>query len=136
MSFKLIHFLLGIKVPDKSPNFEPQLSNALVKICQILRLLNAWIKIHQILISFETTNHFYFKCCIKLQCHETQLLCTFLAQILYTFNKKSLSWHNCGEIKSLKFGTLMGSFCQNNIKLLLKKYKRFISLDTEEWCEV
>ena len=35
VNFKLIHFLLGIKVPHKSPNFESQLSSALVKICQI-----------------------------------------------------------------------------------------------------
>ena len=35
VNFKLIHFLLGIKLPHKSPNFESKLSSALVKICQI-----------------------------------------------------------------------------------------------------
>ena len=101
--------------------------------CKFLRLLSARIKIHQILVSFETTNQFFFKFCINLQCHETQLLCTFLAEILYTFNKRSLSRYKFGEIESLKFGTLMGSFCQN---CELKKYKRVISLETKEWCEV
>ena len=31
------------------------------------------------------------------------------------------------EIESLKFVTLMGSFCQNNVKFQLKKYRRVIS---------
>ena len=39
MNFKLIHFLFGIKVPHKSPNFESQLSIALVKVCQIPYLI-------------------------------------------------------------------------------------------------
>ena len=55
----------------------------------ILIILSAWIKIHQILDSFETTNQFFFKFCINLQCHETQLLCTFLSEILYTFPKRA-----------------------------------------------
>ena len=84
--------------------------------CKFLRLLSARIKTHQILISFETTNQFSFKFCINLQCHETQLLCIFLAEILYTFNKRSLSMYKFDKIESLKFVTLMGSFCQNNVK--------------------
>ena len=56
--------------------------------CTFFRLLIGQIKIYQILISFETTNHFSFKFCINFQYYETQLLCTFLAEILYTFNKK------------------------------------------------
>ena len=35
VSFKLVHFLLGMKVPHKIFNFESQRSSALVKICQI-----------------------------------------------------------------------------------------------------
>ena len=65
--------------------------------------------------------------------HNSQLLCTFLADILYTFNKRSLSRYKFGEIKSLKFGILMGSFCQNNIKFQLKRFRRVICLDTKEW---
>ena len=92
-----------------------------------MRLLSAQMLSAQILVSFETTNQFLFKFCINLQCHEIQLLCTFLAEILYTFNKRSLSRYKFGEIESLKFGTLMGSFRQNNIKFQLKKYRRVIS---------
>ena len=176
----LIHFLLVIEVPHKSPNFESQFSSALVKIsniphvifqstsqfffkfcitlqshegkllctfldqtlhtfkargqakCNFLRLLSVRIKIHQVLVSFETTNQFFFKFCINLQCHETHLLCTFLAEILCTFNERSLRRYKFGEIESLKFGTLMSSIRQDNIKFQLKKYKRVISHDTAE----
>ena len=63
-----------------------------------LRYLSARIKIHQILVIFETTNQFFFKFGINLRYHEPQLLCTFLAEILYTFNKRSLSKYKFGEI--------------------------------------
>ena len=94
--------------------------------CKFFRLLSARIKIHQILASFETANQFFFKFRINPQCHETQLLCTFLAEILYAFNKRSLSKYKFGEIQSLKFGTLMGCLRQNNIKFQLKK-KSYLS---------
>ena len=38
---------------------------------QILEILSAQIKIHQILVIFETTNWFFFKFFINLQYHET-----------------------------------------------------------------
>ena len=88
--------------------------------------MSAQIKIHQILASFETANQSFFKFSINLQCHETQLLCTFLAEILYAFNKRSLSRYKFSEIQSLKFGSLMGSLRQNNIKFQLKK-KSYLS---------
>ena len=37
---------------------------------EILRILSAQIKIHQILAVFEITNQFFFKFCITHQCHE------------------------------------------------------------------
>ena len=58
--------------------------------CKFLRLLSARIKIHQILVIFETTNRFFFEFYVTLQCHETQLFRTFLAKILYTLNKKPI----------------------------------------------
>ena len=37
---------------------------------EILRLLSAWVKIHQIPhVIFETTSQFFFNFCITLQCH-------------------------------------------------------------------
>ena len=88
-------------------------------------------------IIFQTATQFFFKLCIALQCHETWLLCIFLDEILFYFiHKRSLSNYKFGEIKTLKFGTLMGSFFQNNIKFQIKKHRRAISHDTEEWYKV
>ena len=47
------------------------------------------------------------------------------------------SWQNfTWAVKSLTFCALVCSFCKNHIKFLLKKYRRLISHDTEEWCNV
>ena len=54
-----------------------RISCALMKICQIPHLI------------FQTTNQFFCIFCITFQCHEIQLLCTFLAQTLYTLVKSS-----------------------------------------------
>ena len=100
--------------------------------CKFFRLLTARIKIHESLFSLETISQFFFKLWINDQCHKTQLLCTFVAEILYFFNKRGPSRQKFGEIGSLKFDTLMGSFRQNNIKFQLKKYRTVISHDTED----
>ena len=78
VNFKLIHFLLWIKGPNKSPNcytFE----RALVKICQIPHVI------------FQTTSQFFFKFYMTLQCHGRYLLCTFLGHRLYTLHKRDQS---------------------------------------------
>ena len=66
--------------------------------CKFFRLPNARIKIHQILVIFETKNRFFFTFGTTLQYYETKLTCTFLAEILYTFSKRSLSKYKFGEI--------------------------------------
>ena len=106
---------------------------------KILRISSAQVKIQQILFIFETINQFFFEHLITLQCQEKQIFDTFLAEIVYTFNKRSLLRYTFCEIsaiESLKFCTLMGSFSPNHIKFQLKKYRRIISHDTEEWCKV
>ena len=50
--------------------------------------------------------------------------------------KVQIWWNFTLAVKSLKFYSLMGSFCPNNIKFQLKKYRRVMSHDTEEWCKV
>ena len=56
---------------------------------------------------FESTNHFSFKFCINLQCYQTWLPCTFLAQKLYTLVKKSpLKW------KFMTLSSTRGKICQ------------------------
>ena len=50
--------------------------------------------------------------------------------------KVQIWWKFTWAIKNLKFCTLMGSFGKNHIKFQVKKYRRVISLDNEEWCEI
>ena len=40
------------------------------------------------------------------------------------------------QVKFHQIWTLIGSFCWKYIKFLLKKYRRVISQDTEEWCKI
>ena len=65
--------------------------------CKFWRLFSARIKIHQILVNFETTNCFLFKFFINIQCHVNNSV-LFLAELVYTFNKGSLPRHKFGEI--------------------------------------
>ena len=61
---------------------------------EILRISSAEIKIHQILVIFETTDKFFFKFCITLQCHKTQLLYTFFCWNFIYFQQRSLLKYN------------------------------------------
>ena len=63
-------FYVGRKDPIKVPILT--LSSALVKICQISQVL------------FQATSKFLFKIFISLHCHKRKLLCTFVAQAVYT----------------------------------------------------
>ena len=94
---------------------------------KILRISSAQVKIQQIHVIFETINQFFFEHVITLQCEKKQIFDTFLAEILYTFNKRSLLRYKFCEISaigSLKFCTLMGSFCPNHIKFQLNKVQK------------
>ena len=50
--------------------------------------------------------------------------------------KLKIWWNFTWAVESLKFCTLIDSFGKNHIKFQLKKYRRVISHDTEEWCKV
>ena len=71
---------------------------------------------------------------------DVTLLYFFTWNFIYLQQKKPIKlqiwWSFTGEVKSLKFCILMGSFCPNDIKFHLKKWRRVISYDTEEWCKV
>ena len=95
VNFELIHFLLWIKGPNKSPNFST-FKRALVKICQIPHVI------------FESTNYFSFKLCINIQCRQKGLLCAFLAQKCYTLVKRSSL-----KCKFLMFLNALMKICQN-----------------------
>ena len=64
------------------------LSSVLMKICQIPHVI------------FQTTGRFFFKFFMTLHCHETELLCTFVGQTLYTLHKTDQSKCNCFRIFS------------------------------------
>ena len=68
---------------------------------EIFRLLSGWVKIHQIpYVMFETTNHFFFKLFITLQCHE-KVSCTFLAETVHDLDKRSPSECKISEFRLL-----------------------------------
>ena len=49
--------------------------------------------------------------------------------------KVQIWWNFAGALRSLKFSTLVGSFCKNHTKFQLKMYRRLITHDIEEWCK-
>ena len=54
--------------------------------------LSGWGKIQQIpYIMFETTNQFFIKLCIALQCHERYLFCTFLSGTVHDLDQRNPS---------------------------------------------
>ena len=65
----------------------------------------------------------------------------FLAEIVYTLNKRSLPKYKFGEmhLSSWNFSEILhfdGSFCKNHIKFQSKKYRVVISHDIEDWCKI
>ena len=64
----------------------------------------------------------------------------FIRYFIYFQKKEPLKvqiwWNFTWAVKRLEFCTLMGSFCSNDIKFQLKKYRRVISHNTEEWDKV
>ena len=75
---------------------------------KFLRILSAQVKFCQILYgNFEMTSWFLSKFCIPLQFHERLLLCSFLAQTIYTFLIRSPpKW------KSLRLSSAQVKICQ------------------------
>ena len=84
--------------------------------------LSAQIKIHQILLIFETTNQFFFKFYITLSVSwDITPLYFFSWNFIYFQQKEPIKiqiwWiFTWAAKKSLKFCTLMSSCCKNHIK--------------------
>ena len=104
-----------------------------------MRLSSSRVKIHQNFVIFEKRNQCFYKFYITLQCHET-IPPYFVVEILYTFNKSSLSKTNLVKFhvsmrksEILHFDELL---CLTHIKFKLKKYRRFVSHSSEEWCKI
>ena len=64
----------------------------------------------------------------------------FQLNLIYFQQKESVKlqiwWNFTWAVESLKICLLLGSCSPNHIKFQLKKYRRVISHDTEEWCKV
>ena len=70
--------------------------------CKCFRLLSVPIKIHQILVIFETINWFFFKFCITFQYYEIYItpLYFFSWNFIYFRQKKPIKDYKFGEISS------------------------------------
>ena len=70
---------------------------------KIFELLSGWVKIHKFShVIFETTSQYFFKLCVTLQYHESELFCTFLAETLYDFDKKRPSKYKTSDLQLLR----------------------------------
>ena len=72
-NFKVIPFILWTKGSHQSPSFD-------TFKCSGENLTNFSSP-----FSNQFSSQFFFKICISLQCHERQLLCTFVAQTIYIY---------------------------------------------------
>ena len=90
---------------------------------EILTISSVQITFHKILAIFETTNQFFFKICLTLQCHETCFFCTFFIRnfiyfiyhisyiiIYFVYQQKQpmkvqILWNFTWAVESLKFCT-------------------------------
>ena len=94
VNLKLIHFLLWTKRSYQSSNFDTYK-------CSGENLQNSSCHFP------SATSQLLFKFCITLQCHERIFPCTFSAQTIYTFLKRSsLKW------KLLRLSSARVKFCQ------------------------
>ena len=75
-----------------------------------------------------------FTSIFSLMRHNSSVL--FSWNVIYFQQKEPIQVQTCWNCKSEKFGTMMGSLRQNDIKLQLKKYRTVTSHDTAEWYEV
>ena len=50
--------------------------------------------------------------------------------------KVQIWWNFTWAVKSLKFCILLGSFCPNHVRFQLKKYRRVLFHDIEQWYKV
>ena len=98
------------------------------------------IQIHQSLVIFERKSWFFFQFCVTLVSWNITPLYRFTWSFIYFQQDEPIKvqiWRDLTwAVKSLKFCTLMNSFCPNDIKIQLKKYRKVISHDTEVWCKI
>ena len=97
---------------------------------EIFRLLNGWVKIHQI-------PHVIFDMRVSW---EITLLYFFSWNFIWFKQKEPIKVQNfrlsTAHVKFHQIRTLIGSFGWKYIKFQLKKYRGFMPHDIEEWCRI
>ena len=70
---------------------------------------------------FGTKSQFFFKLCITLQCHETQLFCTFSSKTVYDLDKRSASKFKFSDFRTLaqKLTKFFMSFYKSRVSFFL-----------------
>ena len=94
---------------------------------KFLRLSSAWVKFCQIpYANFETMSRFLFKLCILLHFHDRLLLCSFLAQTIYTLlSRRPL---NENFLDFLVLGSNFVKFLMPILKRQVDSSPNFVSL--------
>ena len=91
-------------------------------------------KFTKFLSFYERTNQFFSKFCVTINITP---LYHFSWSFIYFQQKEPIKvqiwWNFLWAVESLKFCSLMFSFCLSHIKFLLKKYRKVVSPDTGEW---
>ena len=121
INFKFIHFLLWIKRSHQSSNFKTfgcSGENLPNSSCDFPNHKSVFFQtLHHSPVSKKLTPLYFFR-----------------SNVIY-FARKIPIKVQIFEKFFAKFCTLMGSFCPNHIKFQLRKYRRVISHDTEDWSE-
>ena len=118
--------MLCSKRTNQSPNFWDfrELGSKLTKFLPILKQRIVFLQVlHHSSVSWDITP-----------------LCFFSRNFIYFQQKEPIKvqiwWNFMWAVESLKFCSLMFSFCLSHIKFPLKKYRKVVSHATGEWCKV
>ena len=108
--------------------------------------LSAWIKIHQILVIFKSTNCFFFKSYKVLAKKVQKSYLSWHWRVMQSLKKNwlvisNMTWGiwwilTCPTTEKSKNFTSMGYFCPKYMKFELKKNIGVIFQDTEQWFRI
>ena len=123
--WNFVYCILCIKRTNQSANFLDflVLGSKFTKFLSFLKQKNCFQILHHSSVLWDITPLYFFG-----------WNCTYFQQKEPI--KVQIWWNFAWAVKSLKFCTLMGTHYKYHIDFLLKKYRRLISHDTEEWCKV
>ena len=101
--------------------------------CKFLRLLSAWIQIHQILVIFETTNQFSFKFFYQSWVPSNITSLYFLSWSIIYFGQKQSIKVQIFEIFECLGKNLLNSSCRFWTSQILFSFASFFNVITPLW---